>query len=168
MFLSAFFLAVITIAYFVIGVLLQRAVCESFRHPNESQLLKLADSVIDLNKTAGVDAHLPDILTNCHQNQSIYNVLHLKNVFDISKVDDYLEEFNIKEQLDQLSNSIDVNFHEFEILDDVAIQKLEELGDTKLDEINFGQFTNVVSYLKRSCGSFFNGTAFSCLTTSLQ
>lgn len=145
MFFSAFLFAVITIAYFVIGVVLQRAVCESFRNPTDSQLLKVADKVIDLNKTAGVDATLPDILSNCHQNQSIYNVLHLKNVFDLSKVDDYLEDFDIKGQLNKLSEVIDANFNNFEILNSTAIEKLEELKSTKLDEINFYQFTNVVS-----------------------
>lgn len=145
MFFSAFLFAIITIAYFVIGVVLQRAVCESFRNPTESQLLKVADKVIDLNKTAGVDATLPDILSHCHQNQSIYNVLQLKNVFDLSKVDDYLVEFDIEEQLNKLSENIDANFEEFVILDSDAIGKLEDLRDTNLDDINFYQFTDVVS-----------------------
>lgn len=145
MFLSAFFLAAVTIVYFLIGVLSQRMVCESFRNPNESQLLKVADSLLNLNKTAGVDARISEILTNCHKNQSIYNVLKLKNVFDISKVDDYLEEYNIKKQLDALAETINVDFEGVEILNTDAINNLTELGKSGIDNIEFGRFTNVVS-----------------------
>lgn len=146
MFFSAFILAVVTIIYFVIGFVAQRAICESFRNPNDSQLLKIVDNVIDLNKTAGVDAHLAKILTNCHQNQSIYNVLNLRNVFDINQVDDYLEKYSIEDKLSELTATIDVNFDHFQILNSTAIEKLTNLGNSNIDDIEFYHFTNVVSY----------------------
>lgn len=155
MFFSAFFLAVVTIVYFVIGILSQKVICESFRNPADSQLLEVADTLLDLNKTAGVDAHISTILMNCHKNQSIYNVFNLKSIFDLDKVDDYLEEYSIQDKLNELANTIDVNLSGIEILDQTAKDRLTELGASGIGNIEFHRFTNVVSYLLH-----FNGRSY--------
>lgn len=144
MFFSGFILAVVTIIYFITGVLAQRVVCDSFRNPTESQLIEVVDKMINLNKTAGVDAKISEILTNCHKNQSIYNVFKLKTVFDISKVDGYLKDFDIETQLDDLANSVNFDFTDFNILNPDTIEDLRNLADSGLDNINFDKFTDIV------------------------
>lgn len=145
MFFTAFFLAVVTIVYFIVGILSQKVVCESFRNPANSQLLEVADTLLDLNKTAGVNANIREILMNCHKNHSIYNVFNLTSVFDINKVDDYLEEYSIQDKLNELAGTIDVNLSGIKILDQEAKDRLMELGASGIDNIEFYRFTNVVS-----------------------
>lgn len=147
MFFSAFFFAVVTIVYFTVGMVAQRTVCETFRNVNDSDILKLVDNLVDLNKSAGVDAKIGEILTNCHQNQSIYNVLKLKNIFDINKVNDYLSEFNINQTLNELVETVKVDFTSFEILDNTTIKELEKLKDAGIDDVEFYRFSNVVSHI---------------------
>lgn len=145
MFFSAFFLTVVTIVYFVTGMLAQKVICESLRNPAESQLLEVADSLLDLSKTAGVDAHISEILQNCHKNESIYNVFKLNSIFDLNKVNDYLTEYSIEEKLNELADTIEVGFSGITILTEGSKERLIELGESGIGEIEFGRFTNVVS-----------------------
>lgn len=170
MFLSAFFLAVVTIFCFVLGMLSQKVVCDSFRNPTESQLLNLANDVLNLNRTVGVNATVQEILTSCEKNQSIYNVFKLKSVFDLEKVDDYIEQYSIEEELNKLAENIDVNFDNIEILSEEAKVKLDKLAESGIDNIEFDKFTGVVCYLIMCDSTFCAMTISTCslITISLQ
>lgn len=147
MFFSAFFLAVITIGYFTIGIVSQRLVCDTLRDPANNQVMELIDELVNIKQIAGVDVNVTTVLTNCHKNQSIYNVFNLSSIFNVNELNDYISKYNINGSLDGLIDQIDAQMNNIEILNTDAELELEKLAQTGLSDINFDRFQEIVSLL---------------------
>ncbi|KAK9883030.1 hypothetical protein WA026_001240 [Henosepilachna vigintioctopunctata] len=132
MFYFAIILAVVTLVYFLIGMISQQAVCKSFRDPSNSTFFKLVDQY-DLSKT-GLNIKVSEILNSIHSNESVYNALDLKNQFDLDNLHQYLNQF--KEQLDGLVNVVDkFEFSQFKILTEDQMKALENFPDPQVSNV---------------------------------
>lgn len=143
MFLSGIFLAVITIVFFFVGMASQRLVCDPIRNYNESRLIALLDDTFSFQDAVGVDVTVKQVLSDCHRNRSAYHVFRLQNKIELDKVRDYLDEFDIQSALDELQENIEMPIN-VEILTPEAKDKLTELADSHISNINFDRFTAVV------------------------
>ena len=62
----------------------------------------------------------------CHQNKTLYNLLHLKNVYDVEELKNWREEYGIGDFIASLKNKIqlDDNLRNIQILSPQAEQEL--------------------------------------------
>ncbi|XP_071052205.1 prominin-like protein isoform X2 [Onthophagus taurus] len=140
MFLTTIVLAVVTIVCFVFGVFGQRLACDSLRNYNESKVIDMIDEYMDYDKLS-----IKHVLSNCHQNETVYNVFRLDSHFDLDKITQNFNDYNINEVLDKLQNDIDVNV-EIKILSEAGKQNLENLAASKVGDINFGKFVDELDH----------------------
>lgn len=90
------------------------------------------------------DRHL-FFFRSCHQNKSIYETLKLVNVFNIDEVLNYSERNQLQNQVDQFKRKINVRTDKLELLSPDAKDKLRNLANSPLNDIQFDKYTELVS-----------------------
>ena len=83
---------------------------------------------------------------SCHANESIYEVLQVANLVNISEVTDYKSKYGIENVINQLKMRIDFGGN-VTILTEDAKNELQNLARSNITRINFSQFAEVVSGL---------------------
>lgn len=76
---------------------------------------------------------MSEVIVACHNNESMYNVLHLKNYFNIEDIKDYPEKYQIDVKLQQLIDSIELQ-NDIKILTPEAIQAINQLKQSELND----------------------------------
>lgn len=87
---------------------------------------------------------------SCHANESIYEVLEVAKLVNISEVTDYKSRYGIENVINQLKTRIDFAGN-VTILTEDAKYELQNLAQSNITRINFSQFTEVVSGLTHYC-----------------
>ncbi|XP_037094507.1 prominin-1-like, partial [Pollicipes pollicipes] len=130
---------------FLVGGLTQFYLCAGLAEPSSPAggpaLLEAvfpADELLPQLAATGFD--LADVIRRCHQNQSIYTVLHLEPLYDLSELGRYKQQLGIDEQLDALRNQIQVDT-DVEILTPLGKEQLYELARSDVARINYTAFT---------------------------
>lgn len=142
-FLFAAIFAVIAIVYFAIGTLSQRAVCDTLRNPDESNIIDTVEKLFDM-KQFNITANITSILDTCHKNESIYKVFQLGNTFDLSKLKNFAEEYNIDEILEKLHNDTNFDHQNIIFLSDEGKEQLKNLINSGISDINYDKFIDEV------------------------
>lgn len=167
-FLTITVLLVIALALFLAGVVLRRGACDPMKNPETDQLIvDYLDNLLDLNqifypqnqrsktRNGGKATQAPEtatmeprdpfrishIIRACHQNESIYNVLKLENLFNISLIENYPKDFGIIDQLNELARNLRIDQH-FEILDDQTKREILQLSKSQLNSFDSDKFTD--------------------------
>jgi len=83
---------------------------------------------------------------SCHANESIYEVLRVAHLVNISEVTDYKSRYGIENVINQLKTKIDFAGN-VTILTEDAKYELQNLMQSNITRINFSQFAQVVSGL---------------------
>ncbi|XP_023723915.1 prominin-like protein isoform X3 [Cryptotermes secundus] len=145
-FLFSAVLMVVTLVHFLLGVIAERAVCEPLQSPNNNQLLALVDKMVRLDKffNSEVEINVSSIIRSCHANGSIYEVLQVANLVNISEVSDYKSTYGIENVINQLKTRIDFGGN-VTILTDDAKRELESLAQSNITRINFSLFAEVLN-----------------------
>lgn len=145
-FLFSAALMLITLVHFLLGIITERAVCEPLQSPENNQLLMLVDKVIRLDKFFDSEAEITvsSIIRSCHANKSIYEVLHVADLVNISEVTDYKSTYGIENVINQLKMRIDFGGN-VTILTEDAKHELQNLAQSNITRINFSQFAEVLN-----------------------
>lgn len=101
MFLFGFILSLVTLVSLLVGVISEKTLCDPLRNPDPTKynVIQLLD---DYNLDLGVDVTPSVMLSNCHQNKSIYKTFNLESKFDI---DEIRSNYDISAALDKLDLS---------------------------------------------------------------
>lgn len=83
------------------------------------------------------------VCRSCHKNFSLYEVLQLEKQIDISDVASYSQKFGIHDRIKELVNNIKLDY-DINIITPRAQVLLLKLAESKLNEISFMSFNNVV------------------------
>lgn len=150
----------------------------TFSNPKEDQIFRIIDDYIDLNKMLYPQAEqrrlkskanvikssalnrvlepmrLSQVITACHQNQTIYNVLQLSNHFDITSIHDYPVRYGISMRLNELVANIQLE-SDIEILSQDAVDGIDKLAQSELKDFQGYKFLDNVSQSIRHSGQFF-------------
>lgn len=144
MFLFSIILVVLTLAYFLLGVLGQRVACDPLRDPADSELVDLVNKLVNFKEALGVDVNVTSVIVECNKGESIYNVLRLEDKFDLKQIEDIWTRYKIDEQLeelkDQLTNAHGLNT--IELLSQASKEALEKLRQAKFSEIPFEKYVD--------------------------
>ncbi|XP_077293915.1 prominin-1-A-like [Arctopsyche grandis] len=148
MFLLGIVLIAMTLVYFLIGVVAQRAICDPLKNPQDDQLFKLIDEFVDLEQIlfkgkAKNNFNMSFVVTSCHQNKTIYEVLKLEKIVDMKALRDKSEK-ELNDKIKEVHQSISFNQRDYVILKDSAKDKLNDLSDSGLSDFPFDRFTEVL------------------------
>ncbi|XP_069697439.1 prominin-like protein isoform X3 [Periplaneta americana] len=145
-FLFSAVLMMITLVHFLLGIIAERAICEPLQNPNNNQLLTLIDKMVRLDKffQSDVEINVSSIIRSCHANGSIYEVLHVANLVNISEVSDYKSRYGIDNVINQLKTRIDFGGN-VTILTEDAKFELQRLAHSNITRINFTMFAEVLN-----------------------
>ncbi|KAK9295899.1 hypothetical protein QLX08_009931 [Tetragonisca angustula] len=147
-FLLTSVLMVITVVHMVIGVLVQRAVCEPLKNPYDNRMFALVDEIVQINKTLYPqnpnDVNMSYIVRNCHLNETLYKVLKLENIYNVNSLREYAGRYDINNTIQQLRRKISLS-PDVVILTDSAKSKLNDLAQSGLSDIKFYQYVEILA-----------------------
>ncbi|CAH1179762.1 unnamed protein product [Phaedon cochleariae] len=138
MFISSIVIGVVTLITMVIGLTTDRVVCDTIKNPSSSTVMELLERVAKQQlSNSDFNVSLGSVLEKCYRNDSIYNVLNLKDKFDIDTIK---QNFNVSKFLDDMKSQLDkIVGKDFVILDPTNEATLKNLADLKVG-IDFDKF----------------------------
>ncbi|XP_017759376.1 PREDICTED: prominin-like protein isoform X3 [Eufriesea mexicana] len=147
-FLLTSVLMVITVVHMIVGVLVQRAVCEPLKNPQDNRMFALVDEVVQIKKmlypdNPNADINMSYIVTHCHRNETLYKVLKLENIFDVGTLREYAGRYDINNTIQQLRRKISLS-PGVVILRNSAKSKLHDLARSGLSDIKFYQYMEIL------------------------
>nr|XP_050854478.1 prominin-like protein isoform X4 [Vespula vulgaris] len=148
-FLFTSVLMVITVVHMITGVLAQRSICEPLKNPKDNRMFKLVDKIVQIRKilhpkNPNFDINMSYIITKCHANETLYNVLKLNNLFDIGTLRNYAGRIDINDTIQQLRRKINLS-PGVVILKESARSKLNDLAQSGLSDIKFYQYAELLA-----------------------
>ncbi|XP_011866927.1 PREDICTED: prominin-like protein isoform X6 [Vollenhovia emeryi] len=148
-FLLTSVLMVITVVHMITGVMAQRGICEPLKNPKDNRMFELVDELVQIKrilypKNPNAHINMSYIVTKCHENETLYNVLNLKNVFDVESLRDYSGRYDINDTIQQLRRKISLS-PGVVILKDSARSKLNDLAQSGLSDIKFYQYAELLA-----------------------
>ncbi|XP_076234166.1 prominin-like protein isoform X2 [Calliopsis andreniformis] len=148
-FLLTSVLMVITVAHMVTGVLVQRAVCEPLKKPQDNRMFALVDEIVQIKRilypdNPNADVNMSYILSHCHLNESLYKVLKLENLLNETTLREYVGRYDINNTIQQLRRKINLS-PGVVILTDSAKSKLNDLAQSGLSDIKFYQYAEILA-----------------------
>ncbi|XP_076752857.1 LOW QUALITY PROTEIN: prominin-1-A [Xylocopa sonorina] len=143
-FLLTSVLMVIIVAHMVTGVLVQRAICEPLKNPNDNRMFALIDEMVQIKKmlypsNPNVDLNVSYIITHCHRKESLYQVLNLKYAFDLTQLRDHTGRSDINSTIQKLCSQIRLSSKVI-ILSGDAKSNLQKLAQSGLSDISFYKY----------------------------
>lgn len=133
-----------------------------FRNPSNDQIFGYIDQLVDLNqiiypndlrtkykrvlKATGKDIKpfpLSDAILSCHRNESAYQVLRLENIFDITVLKTYPEEYKIAEKLNKITTALSIS-KDFTFWGDENWKDLDDLAESGLAAFDVYRFSDNV------------------------
>ncbi|KAG5321983.1 PROML protein, partial [Pseudoatta argentina] len=148
-FLLTSILMVITVVHMITGVITQRGICEPLKNPKDNRMFELVDEFVQIKrilypKNPNANINMSYIVTKCHENETLYNVLNLKNVFIVESLRDYNGRYDINDTIQQLRRKISLS-PGVVILKDSARSKLNDLAQSGLSDIKFYQYAELLA-----------------------
>ncbi|XP_055844370.1 prominin-like protein isoform X1 [Episyrphus balteatus] len=179
-FLTISILAVAALVHFLIGLVLQRGVCVPLRNPKTDDLFQYVDNLVDLNNvfyntnnpkqrngplsTGNLPPfRISHVITACQANETIYEVLHLYNLFDIESINEYPAQLNVIKTLEEFVDGI--NFEsKIVILSEENEKKILAIASSDLNTFDRDKFTdnlneNITIYSLKSLATQLRKTA---------
>ncbi|CAG2100544.1 unnamed protein product [Medioppia subpectinata] len=158
-----------SITLFLVGSVSDKTVCyylDNLSDPQSKQIVGIVQNRFErmhytesLDVIQGVKPNLADVLTRCHQNLSLFNVLQLNrfnqiqihsgktvNNFNISEILQFKDRYRIEEKLRAFLNRVNVNPSNVVLLTSDGYQLLEGLKETSLGTLNFSSYANVIKH----------------------
>ncbi|KAG8224847.1 hypothetical protein J437_LFUL005450 [Ladona fulva] len=147
-FIFSTILTIVMVVHFLIGVVLEKAVCEPLHQPTKSRIMSLVDQAVPLGQIypsprANVEVNVSNVIRACHRNESIYSVLALESVMNVSEVVDYKFRFGLMEKIAELQQQIRLDSN-VTILTPEARRQLDNLAASPLSDIDFPSYSDVL------------------------
>ncbi|XP_055915367.1 prominin-like protein isoform X2 [Eupeodes corollae] len=188
-FLTISILAVAALVHFLVGLVLQRGVCTPLRNPKTDDVFQYIDNFVDLNnvfynnnnpkqKIGSLSTgNLPPfrishVIAACQANETIYEVLHLYNHFDIESIKEYPAQLNVTKTLREFVDGI--NFEsKIVILSEENEQRIRAIATSGLNNFDRDKFTdnlneNITIYSLKALASQLRKTADKIKGTSMN
>ena len=86
-----------------------------------------------------------ELIEQCHQNMTLYNILKLENSHNISQLTDWRKRYGIGDYIENLKNKIQLEqLKHITLLSPETSKDLKELADSRISDMNFTQFTTLL------------------------
>merc|ERR1711981_1449903 len=88
---------------------------------------------------------LSKIISSCHLNQTLYHILQLESIYNVEELRDWKTTYNVGSYLSNLKSKIrSDDIRNIQILSPQAQRNLEDLAKSKISDLNFTQYTNLI------------------------
>ncbi|XP_045772104.1 prominin-like protein isoform X2 [Maniola jurtina] len=134
-------IALLLLLYFVLGVGLQRLLCDPLTEPRNNRVFSDVERFVDLermlfNERADPDFNLTYVLVNCHRNKTIYQALQLHRLYDLQALRGQVAA-EVRTRVAALRTDYPPRGRPLRILPPAARRKLDLLAETGLSDFNF-------------------------------
>ena len=86
-----------------------------------------------------------EVISQCHQNLTLYTILQLEKSHNISQLADWRKRYGIGDYIENLKNKIQLEqLKHITLLSPETSKDLKELADSKISDMNFTQFTTLL------------------------
>ena len=149
-FLFSFPILLLTAMHFLLGATLHHGVCNTLRQPASSDVFKELDRAVLTPILADVFNENPDdsrtalqVIQDCHANQSLYNVLGLEKVYNISSLGSWRSTWGIGSPLSSLGSAKNLGLKGVVLLPKDAEVDLKQLSKSPLASLDLSQFSSL-------------------------
>lgn len=127
---------------------MRRGVCDPLKNPETDQVFSYLDKFIDLNNFILSEGQrnalrqspneelapltISQVISACHRNETIFEVLRLENQINISQINDFPKKFGIEDKLNELADNVQIN-SQVRILNDDARKQIRELSRSEIN-----------------------------------
>lgn len=151
-FLTISVLLVICLSLFLAGLVMRRGACDPLKNPQHDQIFNsYIDNFIDINKFVFKGGKSPlkeqeqneektveplrisQVIADCHQNKSIFEVFRIDNRINISQIEDFPKRYGIDSKLSELADNVVIN-SQVKILSDDARREIRALAKSRLSD----------------------------------
>merc|ERR1719483_388858 len=154
-FIFSFPLLILTTCHFFLGAATEKAICETLHTPHNSDIFTEVDRDILqpmlgnlVGRGGGSISPLSaaGLISNCHANNTLYDILGLEHVYNISDLNNWRQNFRIGQLVEKLQSEIQLEsqLSNIELLTPQTRLELEELARSSLSDINFSRFTDII------------------------
>ena len=149
-FLFSFFLSVAILFFLIWGLSSQRIICDPLRNPNSSLLISDLNQFVDYTlRKSNFKLDIKNVINNCHQNRSIFNVLNLQTVFNLNEIYNLTNKFEIEKRMSKLKEKIKFD-DRITLITKNGKKKLLELANSELSDFPFHRIIDEVSLCNES------------------
>ncbi|EFX89151.1 hypothetical protein DAPPUDRAFT_95295 [Daphnia pulex] len=173
-FMTSFVLLVLTVVHFLVGVFGQNLSCDVLtrlgtgEEPQQRELYDFIDRNIPLTALNPHGVVKDDLVTvsnivkECHQNKTLYQMLKLERVLNVSSLGDPSRRLNIESEVRRLTSNI--RFNGVNLLSVEAKQQLRDFAASDLMRVNFTAYSilleqNITSVNLQEMAAILNNTA---------
>lgn len=126
-FLTVSALLIVSLALFLVGIVARRGVCDPLKDPARDQIFtEYLDPVIDLydffpeqqrnsrnarpkNNPRNLEPlRISQVISACHENKTIYDVLGLDKIYDVAEIQDYPNKYQIDAKIKKFIENIKI------------------------------------------------------------
>ncbi|XP_039753886.1 prominin-like protein isoform X3 [Pararge aegeria] len=134
-------IALLLLLYFVLGVGLQRLVCDPLTEPRGSRVFGDVERFVELervlfNERADPDFNITSVLVDCHRNRTIYEALQLHRRYDLAALRAQVAG-EVRARVAALRTDYPPRGRPLRILAPAARRKLDLLAASGLSDFNF-------------------------------
>lgn len=142
-FLFGWLLLLLIACMFLLGGLTQLYLCNGLAHPDATDSgLPILEAIYPLERAFPAlqnAGNVADVVRRCHQKQSIYTVLRLDPLFNVSEVRQYRHRLGLDTKLDDLRQLIKVDTA-IDLLTSLGREQLAQLAKSDMDQLNYTAF----------------------------
>jgi hypothetical protein len=90
---------------------------------------------------------LRELIDRCHRNDTVYNILQMRHVYDVTELRHWRKEFGIGGFISNLKSKIQLDdLKGIQILSPQAEKDLQELAESQISDLNFTQYTRYILF----------------------
>jgi prominin 1 len=153
-FLFSFVILVLTTAHFLIGATIEKVVCESLKSPQDSDLFQQVDQkylqptlseILNNGRLSKEHYTAVELIESCHANQTIFSILKLERVYNLSQLSNWRAHYGIGEFIENLKNKVQLDqLADIRLLSTETERDLRQLAETKISDMDFTRFMDLL------------------------
>eukprot|EP00092_Neocalanus_flemingeri_P012480 GFUD01013453.1.p1 GENE.GFUD01013453.1~~GFUD01013453.1.p1 ORF type:complete len:941 (-),score=227.62 GFUD01013453.1:453-3275(-) len=153
-FLFSFLLLLLTTAHFLLGAGVEKAVCQTLLAPHQSDLFQQIDQhyfqptlneVLNDASNGNNRYSATKLISDCHTNDTIYNILKLESVYNITELTNWRSHYGIGEYIENLKNKLQIGeLSGITLLTPETTHDLEELARSEISDMDFSKFSDIL------------------------
>eukprot|EP00090_Calanus_glacialis_P030997 TRINITY_DN5063_c0_g1_i1.p1 TRINITY_DN5063_c0_g1~~TRINITY_DN5063_c0_g1_i1.p1 ORF type:complete len:942 (-),score=271.59 TRINITY_DN5063_c0_g1_i1:188-3013(-) len=153
-FFFSFLLLLLTTLHFLVGAAVDKSVCKTLLAPHRSDVFVQLDKqflqpklneVLNEASNGNNQYSASKLISDCHTNDTIYNILNLESVYNITELTNWRSNYGIGEYIENLKNKIQIKeLSGITLLTPETTRDLEELARSGISDMDFSKFTEIL------------------------
>merc|ERR1719320_358090 len=141
-FLFSFLLLLLTTLHFLVGASVHKS--DIFTQLDKQFIQPRLNEVLNEASNGNNQYSASKLISDCHTNDTIYNILNLESVYNITELTNWRSNYGIGEYIENLKNKIRIKeLSGIKLLTTETTRDLEELARSGISDMDFTKFTDI-------------------------